>query len=119
MTFKSACYVAVFLCWEQAPVAAHDIYTKLTNASGRSCCDGSECRPARYRVTGSGVEMLINSRWVYIPRGMIQYRTLEGDMGETAGGHWCGEPYEEGFITYCAFLPPNLSSATLPLPASD
>jgi hypothetical protein len=50
---------------------------------------------------------------------MIQYRALEGDMGETAGGHWCGEPYEEAFITYCAFLPRKLSSAAAPQLASD
>jgi hypothetical protein len=36
---------------------------------------------------------------------------LEGDTGETNGGHWCGERYEGGFVTYCAFLPPTLAAA--------
>ena len=35
----------------------------------------------------------------------------QGDTGETNGGHWCGERYEGGFVTYCAFLPPTLAAA--------
>jgi hypothetical protein len=95
-----------------APLSAesHDIYSNLTNKSGRSCCDGSECRPVHYRFDGSDVEMLINDRWVYIPRGTVQFRGVPGDLGETAGGHWCGEPFEGGFVTYCAFVPPNIAS---------
>src|SRR5215207_1505048 len=57
-----------------------------------------------------GVDMLINNRWIAIPRGTLQYRMLEGDTGETGGGHWCGEPWEGSFITYCAFLPPTLAA---------
>jgi hypothetical protein len=39
----------------------------------------------------------------------LQYRALDGDTGETAGGHWCGAPDESGhsFFTYCAILPPS------------
>ena len=94
-----------------APLSAgsHDIYSNLTNKSGRSCCDGSECRPAHYRFHGSDVEMLINGAWVYIPKGTVQFRGLPGDLGETEGGHWCGEPFEGGFVTYCAFVPPNIA----------
>ena len=89
---------------------AHDIYTHLKSKSGKSCCDGADCRPATYRITRSGVEMLVGETWVWVPRGIVEYRTLEGDTGETNGGHWCGESYEGGFVTYCAFLPPNLAS---------
>ena len=92
------------------PVGAHDIYRHLTSRSGKSCCDGSDCRPARYRILPEGVDMLINDRWIAIPRGALQYRVLEGDTGETGGGHWCGEPWEGSFITYCAFLPPTLAA---------
>jgi hypothetical protein len=53
--------------------------------------------------------MLVNDVWVYIPKGTLQFRGLPGDLGETAGGHWCGEPFEGGFITYCAFVPPNIA----------
>lgn len=98
------CLAALLAC--QQPAAAHDIYANLTNASGRSCCDGSECRPAPYRATEGRVEMLINGQWVHIPKGNVQYRTLPGDTGASGGGHWCGEPFESGYITYCAFLPP-------------
>jgi hypothetical protein len=91
------------------PAFAHDIYSHLTNKSGRRCCDGSDCRPAQYRTNIFGVEMLIQDRWVHIPSGTIEYRTIRGETGETSGGHWCGEAFEGGFITYCAFLPPILA----------
>ena len=64
--------------------------------------------PALYRTTSSGVEMLVGKTWVWVPRAMVEYRSLEGDTGETNGRHWCGEQYEGGFVTYCAFLPPRL-----------
>ena len=95
------------LCYSQLQAHAHDIYTHLTDERGNSCCDNSDCRPTHYRITALGVEMLVNERWLYIPRGAIQYRSLQGDNGETAGGHWCGDSYEG--ITYCAFLPPNVA----------
>src|SRR4051812_31288414 len=38
---------------------AHDIYTHLKSRSGKSCCDNSDCRPALYRTTSSGVEMRV------------------------------------------------------------
>lgn len=103
-------WIALLAFWPR-PIEAHDIYTHLKSRSGKSCCDNSDCRPAQYRVTSSGVEMLIGENWVRVPGGMVEYRALEGDTGETNGGHWCGERYEGGFITYCAFLPPNLASA--------
>ena len=78
--------------------------------SDQSCCDNSDCRPAPYRTTSSGVEMLVGETWVWVPRAMVEHRSLEGDTGETNGGHWCGERYEGGFVTYCAFLPPTLAA---------
>jgi len=93
---------------------AHDIYAHLTNRAGKSCCDGTDCRPARYRTTSSGgIEMLVHDRWIWVPRGSVQHRVLEGDTGETNGGHWCGEHHEGGFITYCAFLPPEVAFYTV------
>jgi hypothetical protein len=97
-----------------AAAQAHDIYTFLTDETGKSCCENTDCRPAQYRTTSSGVEMFINERWVHIPRGRIQHRILEGDSAATAGGHWCGEPYEGSFITYCAFLPPEFAALAVP-----
>src|SRR5829696_6833369 len=44
--------------------------------------------------------MLVYDRWVRVPGGAIEYRIIPGDTGETAGGHWCGEPYDGGFVTY-------------------
>jgi hypothetical protein len=87
---------------------AYDIYTDLIARDGGSCCNGKDCKPAPYRMTTAGVEMFVDGRWVLIPEDVIQYRTLPGDTGETAGGHWCGlERYD---ATYCAILPPSSAS---------
>jgi hypothetical protein len=84
---------------------AHDIYTDLVGRDGGSCCNGKDCKPAPYRMTAAGVEMFVDGRWVLVPEDVIQYRTLPGDTGETAGGHWYGlENYD---ATYCAILPPS------------
>lgn len=95
--------------WPSRP-EAHDLYTMLTDSNGASCCNGRDCRPARYKTTAAGVEMLVDGHWILIPNGKIQYRTLEGDTGETAGGHWCGVLDFE--VTYCAILPPRSSSTS-------
>jgi hypothetical protein len=97
----------------------HDIYNGLKDHLGESsCCNETDCRPAHYRVTAAGVEMLLDDEWVRVPNNIIQYRTLDGDTGETRGGHWCGATnfYElhhpashlSRFFTRCAVLPPEL-----------
>src|SRR5262245_47320191 len=90
------------------PSRAHDIYMSLVDSTGASCCHERDCRPARYRTTAAGVEMLVGGTWIGVPNDTIQYRALDGDTGETAGGHWCGK-LEYG-ITYCAVLPPKSAS---------
>lgn len=43
----------------------HDIYSGLMDRLGESsCCDERDCRPAHYRVTSAGVEMLLDDEWV-------------------------------------------------------
>jgi hypothetical protein len=98
--------VVLALSWPAA-ISAHDIYTGLKTSSGRSCCAGHDCRPAHYRLTPAGVQMLISGRWIVVPNDTIQYRALDGDTGETAGGHWCGLPGGHVTVTYCAILPPS------------
>ena len=61
--------------------------------------------------------MFVEGRWIDVPARIIQYRTLRGDTGETAGGHWCGytEAYPEfrtELFGYCAILPPNFAEGT-------
>jgi hypothetical protein len=100
-------------------VSAHDIYHGLTSNFGKDCCDNSDCRPAHYRTTPAGVQMLIDQVWIRVPRAAIQHRLLSGDSGETFGGHWCGrrandidalnDASVEGYFTFCAFLPPGLA----------
>jgi len=95
-------------------VQAHDIYSHLKDASGRSCCNHTDCRPAPYRLTSGNLWMLVDGRWIQVPSDRIQYRALPGDTGETEGGHWCGGAYEPGaddLMTLCAILPPQSGSA--------
>ena len=109
----------------------HDIYSGLKDHLGEaSCCDERDCRPAHYRITSAGVEMLLDDEWARVPNDVVQYRRLDGDTGETGGGHWCGvtnwkqqdqvpgfeypaHPNHPGlhlsrFSTRCAILPPGL-----------
>src|SRR5262249_8870558 len=104
----------------------HDIYSGLMDPLGESsCCDDKDCRPAHYRITSAGVEMLLDDEWVRVPNKAIQYRSLDGDTGETRGGHWRGvtnlnqvpggeDPVPHPgfhlcrFSTRCVILPPGL-----------
>jgi hypothetical protein len=99
---------AMFVATTSWPTQAHDIYANLKDEVGESCCHDRDCRPAPYRITAAGVEMLVDERWIVVPEHHIQYRTLQGDTGETAGGHWCGKMEHD--ITYCAVLPPSSAS---------
>ena len=92
-----------------APTDAHDIYTALKNRFGQSCCNEGDCRPAHYRITHGAVQMLVDGEWFSVPEETIQYRALEGDTGETRGGHWCGLMVF-GNLTYCAILPPTFGT---------
>jgi hypothetical protein len=114
-----------------AGAEGHDIYSGLMDRLGESsCCDERDCRPAHYRINSAGVEMLLDDEWVRVPNDVIQYRSLDGDTGETRGGHWCGVTYwkqqdqvsgfeypptlnhpglhPSGFSTRCVILPPRL-----------
>ena len=111
------------LIFAAACAEAHDIYSGLKDHRGQfDCCHETDCRPAHYRVTAAGVEMLLGDEWVRVPNEVIQYRTLHGDTGETHGGHWCGTMYHSfeklhpdypptppsQFFTRCVILPPEL-----------
>ena len=114
MSAKWLLLLGGLLTTEAGPVQAHDIYSRLTDKRGWSCCDNHDCQPAHYRITASGLQMFLGSAWVTIPAGAIIYRAIEGDTGETGGGHWCGAyaPFERAFLTRCAVLPPSSASAS-------
>jgi hypothetical protein len=117
MNISLAC-AAVGVLIGSSTVQAHDIYSHLVDKWGGPCCDVTDCRPAPFKVTARGVEMLVAGRWVEVPPDVIQYRSLTGDAGTTGGGHWCGST-DWGFdgtgnpdfygVTRCAVLPPNLA----------
>jgi hypothetical protein len=102
------------------PLQAHDVYSHLVDEAGKSCCDNRDCRPAHYRVKGGGVQMFVYGHWLVIPNDKIQYRSIQGDSGETAGGHWCGQGQQGSnyifyatrcYATRCAILPPQAALA--------
>ena len=86
MSLKLTIFALVLLVDLQLPAEAHDIYSPLKDRGGTSCCDDGDCRPAPYRVTPTGVQMLVEGEWIAVPNGAIQYRALLGDTGETDGG---------------------------------
>jgi hypothetical protein len=115
MPLRCAVASLVLLAIGPAATKAHDIYIGLYSKYGTACCDHSDCRPARYRETSVGVQMLVDLEWISVPPDAIQYRLLLGDSGESGGGHWCGhrvnEPSETGYFTFCAILPPRLTTS--------
>lgn len=107
--------IGVILFGSPLPARAHDIYSHLLDGAGASCCDKQDCRPAPYRFILARLQMLVDGQWINVPMKRVQYRALQGDTGETDGGHWCGSSYEpdyrslEGlYVTKCAILPPQV-----------
>jgi hypothetical protein len=94
MSLKLELLTAIALLSLEPPTDAHDIYSHLKDRWGTVVamrrCDEKDCRPVPYRVTPTGVQMFVDGEWIAVPDYAIQYRALPGDMGETAGGHWCG-----------------------------
>ena len=112
MSLKLELLAAICLISSEPPTEAHDIYLPLKDRWGNSCCNDQDCRPVPYRVTPTGVQMLVHGIWIAVPDHAIQYRALPGDPGETAGGHWCGkirllQDETVRYTTLCAVLPPN------------
>jgi hypothetical protein len=95
MSFKLKLLAAIALFSLEPPTEAHDIYSPLKDRWGNSCCDDQDCRPVTYRMTPSGVQMLVHGTLIAVPDHAIQYRALPGDTGETAGDIGAGKS------TYC------------------
>jgi len=81
-----------------------------TNNSGRSCCDGSECRPAHYRFHGSDVEMLITGAWIYVPKGTVQFVASPATLGTPQADTGAASPSRVGSSPIA-----RLSLQTLPI----
>jgi hypothetical protein len=117
MSSRTAFVAAVLVANLPLPIQAHDIYLDVVDGAGQSCCDNRDCRPAHYRIKGGGVQMFVYGHWLVIPHDKIQYRSIQGDTGETAGGHWCGQGQQGSnyifYATHCAILPPQAANAGL------
>ncbi len=68
--------LAITASWP-APIEAHDIYTTLKDRFGGSCCNEHDCRPAHYRITAAGVQMLVREKWIVVPDETIQHPAAE------------------------------------------
>jgi hypothetical protein len=120
MSAKRFSLAFVLLAIWPGSIQAHDIYSHVVNELGFNCCDTKDCKPAHYRITATGVQVLLAQTWITVPDNSIIYRALESDTGETYGGHWCGVEghWEDGSrnpddpVTRCAILPPNSASAS-------
>lgn len=119
-SFINAALLALSFFASPTGAMAHDIYSELYSNYGTACCDASDCRPALYKVVAGGVQMQVDQKWISVPPSAIQYRTLLGDSGKTAGGHWCGRRANDveelndgsgnGYFTFCAILPPSFAA---------
>jgi len=90
MSPKLELFAAVLLVGLEPAAEAHDIYLHLKDRLGNRCSDETDCRPAPYRVTPTGVQMFVDGEWIPVPDYTIQYRTLPDDPGETDGGTGAG-----------------------------
>ena len=66
--------LAIAVSWPE-PIKAHDIYSALKDSAGVSCCNERDCRPAHYRFSPAGVQMLLSGECIVVPDETIQYRT--------------------------------------------
>lgn len=124
--------VAVALCGGRA--WPHDIYSNLENDLGGKCCNGTadgetgDCAPTLARVEGNIVAYHVGGKvWVRVPAEHVRIEPVPGEemqvhppapTGEV-WGHFCGVPVNghfievwrqhvfDGWIVYCAFLPPG------------
>src|SRR3954465_15899303 len=68
---RSTLILAAFIESLSLPAQAHDIYSHLKDASGLSCCNAMDCRPALYRFTSGSLQMFVDSRWIEVPNERI------------------------------------------------
>jgi hypothetical protein len=80
----------------------HDEFYRHLKIPGTvmSCCNNQDCRPAKYRITSTGVEMEVAGRWIMTP----QSRVIEHI--EATESHWCGVNEDtDSPKTFCAIIP--------------
>lgn len=74
MVVSRCAFALLFAVSWPGPTQAHDIYKALRDGAGKSCCNNFDCRPAPYRTTQAGVQMLVDGRWLAVPENTIQHR---------------------------------------------
>ena len=77
-------------------------YSKYRQSNGASCCNGEDCRPAKYEYRRDGtLVMYPEGREVSIPGDRVNSMPSDDGMA-----HWCGVLHRNGEITtFCAILP--------------
>ena len=81
--------------------SAHEIYTGLSDRSGRACCGAQDCEATHYRERGGefefnaarrstesgNVEDVEHPDWMQIPMSKIIFLPIAGDPGPAADDH--------------------------------
>jgi hypothetical protein len=106
------------------PASAHDIYTGVTDKTGRLCCGANDCAVTSYRENGTSFEFLTREKhWITIPIDRITFLPIPGDTpnddphkahlcyGEVQGYEGVSDNVFSGdgqsIYLYCAFIPPT------------
>jgi hypothetical protein len=58
-----------------------DFYSRWQRPNGMSCCSDRDCRPAKTRIRGQVVQVLIDGEWVDAPSGAIR-PYVSPDLGD-------------------------------------
>lgn len=79
-------------------------YGEQTDFNGDPCCKKSCTTVERYRQTSDSVWMFFGGVWREVDNYWVsRSNTPDGKA------HWCGAVDNTGYLTYCAFIPNNIS----------
>lgn len=67
MPLTKTLLVACVLLLSVAPASGHLGYEKLRRKDGQTCCDGTECQKAKWRVLNGQLQAFINNDWHPVP----------------------------------------------------
>jgi hypothetical protein len=69
----------------------HDFYAQWHDKFGKSCCNGTDCRPTEHRTIGEKLQVKLDGEWVDVPPDKV-LNISAPDMQS----HVCAPPKEWG-----------------------
>ena len=70
--------------------------------TGVSCCNNQDCRPAKFKITATGIQMEVAGKWIVPPMSKV----IETETPGGNSAHWCGVmEHSASPITFCAIVP--------------